>query len=1133
MTRKKTKKIKLILSLAAAALIPFSMTFGLGFSKIAKAEDETSNSYISSYQTDVSDSITNPSFEDGSKPYDDDNDGAVGNWQAINTDSNANGMIIDVGSGSSSEGDGQNTTFSRYQEDYYCLEKNPLAELGDDSRILMINSRVSSKSSNNQLANKGFQSSEITLSPNSYYRFSFAVKTDLNGDNFVFASAYLNGIVDKEGNLLEIGYERLNNSQWKSYEIFVATGDEEQSVTLDFYLGTNSGEYSSGAVFFDEVSLTQYSANAFMNSAILAGYTNDNFNEMTSPETKFVITSLIDENESFVDDSYNFDFENSITSSNTISPAWNLKDSQNGHARVMNLQNPTTNFQTQTGYDYIGMDLSYDILNNKQNTQALVLYTDKNVDSGYVSVQSKTIDINPHQIYKISASVKVASIESGSFTLGIEEVGKSDDGYKGIYSYYPSLEKNNYSLQSSQTSGITNNTTNNFTNNYQTIELYVKGHSLYKSSFNIVLSLGSSSSTAKGCVVVDNIKISTASYEEYNNASNKYEFTSYSTENEKNSFFNSTQASQGGYPVSASNYTTEIEDDRYNTTGVIYLYNQEMFEEMYSDYKDSWATFFPGNPSSSAQTNNVYMMYNSSYSYQSLTSPTLTLDADSYQKISFDFYTRSKTVSNLASISIEIVDENGIVLFEQDNIESSGKWSKFEVVFHTAETVNSSINVKISFGTEDKKEIGTVFIDNLIISTSSISEYQSAPYKNDVSDYFLSFESNKLTEDVYTSSTTSAYKFSVDEALDGGNLTDAQYAVGALVNGKNNIYGIENDLNLLVISTRRPSQATLRSVFPVSLSSSTYYKLSFDLQTLLPDKDDLDNETDYDYGVSISIDGFEIISNLTSKTLDTFTIYLNSTAETTAEIVFSLTSDSMQTLGTAILTNIDITKSSQREFNSATIDPYYQEKVFQSNYISNDTEDNTDDDNTSGTEENTSTTNAEDPWLLIGSIIMTLAMIVALVAVLLKQIKIKRKPKLEKSGYDRKISIDSNLVANEAKRRRDEQLNELFNNKKSLQNEKATLEEQHKFFVQEARTENKGKITKEIEKEFKSYASSISKIDEKLVIIEEQISAVSSPEHLIEIEKEVMQEEEYRLKQERKSNYEKQKEDQKLNNDKK
>ena len=228
MIRKKTKKSKLTLALAAAAMIPLSMTFGLGSFRLAKAEDETSSTYISSYRVDISDDITNPSFEDGSTPYDDDDDGAVGNWEAINPESNANGMIIDVGSGSSSEGDGQNSTFSRYQEDYYCLDRNPLAELGDDSRILMINSKHDSDDLN-VYASKGYRSNSITLDANSYYIFSVSAKAITNGDDSAYASIYVSGLVDVDGNSIEAGVENIISNEWDEYYIYVATGDESQT----------------------------------------------------------------------------------------------------------------------------------------------------------------------------------------------------------------------------------------------------------------------------------------------------------------------------------------------------------------------------------------------------------------------------------------------------------------------------------------------------------------------------------------------------------------------------------------------------------------------------------------------------------------------------------------------------------------------------------------------------------------------------------------------------------------------------------------------------------------------------------------------------------------------------------------
>lgn len=1107
MTKKKNKKTKLT-PYIAAALLPLSMSFGLGVFNLAKAEDETSYSYITGKIADVTDAnIENPSFEEGSSPYDSDEDGSVGSWSAIETESGANGMIINVGTGSSSSEETTNTTFSKYQNTTYFLDKNPGAEMGDDSRILMINSKTE-KDASSQQANKGFRSNEITLSPNSYYSFSFAVKTATNGDSSVFASAYLSGVKNEKGEALEIGYEYLSNSGWQSYQIFIATGDEEQSVTLDFYLGTNKNGYSTGAVFFDEVKMFQYSANEFISTAFSNGYSVDNYSDLNNKETKFLITSLLNSEENIVDESYNFDFENDFSqSSNTLSPSWTQTTSKNAHARVMNLQNYSANFEKITGYDYVGMDLSYDISNSKENKNALVLYSK---DSGYITVQSKPIDINPHQIYKITASVKVSSIESGSFTLGVSE-------NDGIYDYYPSLNNtsNKYTLQSGATSGITTNETNEFTNNYQTVELYVKGHSLYKSSFNITLSLGSESSPAQGCVVVDNITISNASYEEYSNATNKVEFTSFSGTNDNNSYFNATEAEDNSFPVKASGYTTEIENEKYNESGVIYLNGKENYDSMYSSYE--WAGIYPGNPSSSAQQNNVYMMYNNVKSYQSLSSSEFTLAKNSYQKISFDFYTQSKLSNNTASITVQIVDKNGITLFEQTSITSEGKWSKFEAIFKTAETVSNTVTINILFGTEEEKVAGTVYLDNILTEETTEESFNSALYKNDFSDYYLSFESDKLTSSALSqnASTTSAYTFTIDEALNGEEISDS-HAKGALVTGKNNVYGIENDLNLLVISTLKPSTATIKSAFTIDLESESYYKLSFDLKTIFPNAYNVENESnEHDYGVSVSIDGFDVIKNLKTEEdgLTTYTIYLNSSTASSANFVFTLKSDCTQTIGTAILTNISLTSTTQAQYNSAKNDADFEKTVFQSAYLKS--EDDTTNDET--TDDTTQTpTNTSTPWLMIGSIVMVVAMLIAIVAFLLRKVKFKKKDKIVKSKYDRKISIDIDLIANEAKARRDAELDELFKAKQSLQAEKLDLEEKHKNYVQEARLNNRGKITRDTEKEFKSYANKLGKIEEKLSILEEQITMVSSPEHLIEIENDVKQEEEYRIKEERK-----------------
>ncbi len=1101
MAKRKLTKTKLI-PFAVLAMLPASLCFGFNTLNLSRADDY---SYISSYSENVTeDKISNASFEEGGTPYDKSNN--LTGWTAIESESNANGCIINVGTGSTSDESTTNKTFSAYQNTVYFLENNPGSFVKDDSRILMINSKTSNDSKKNQQANKGYRSDTITLDANSYYSFSFAVKTATNGDDSVSASAYLSGLTDANGEIIEVGYENLQNYDWKSFEIYVATGDEAQEVTLNFYLGSNKNDYSTGAVFFDEVVLQQFSANEFAKNLDLKNYTEDNYQDLNSTETKFVVKDLLSEDEKIVDSSYNFNFENEINSSNTLGSAWTVSSKKNGEAQIMNLKNYASTFKATTGYEYVGLDLSYDLINDVENSQALVLYSKKD---GYISIKSKSIDINPHQIYKITASIKVSTIESGSFTLGVEE-------NDGIYTYHPSLENssNSYSFQSGSTSGITSNTTNNYTNNYQTVELYVKGHSLYKSSFNIVLSLGNDSTNAKGCVVIDNITISNASYEEYSNATNKVEFTSYSSTNSNNSYFNETESENKDFPAKATGFTTEFGNEQESESGVVYLNTKSMYDEMYSGY--DWAGIFPGNPNGTTSVNNVYMMYNNTATWQSIsTSTDFSLTKNSYQKISFDLFTLSKSLINTANVNVEIVDENGIVLFKQSGIKSESKWNTIEIILHTAETVNSNITIKISLGDEDNLISGWAYIDNLLVSSSNETAYKNANYKNDFSDYFLSFESNELSGDVHQSTTTTAYQFSVDETFDGEEASN-NYAVGGLVNGKENIYDIQNDLNLLVLTSKLPSTSSLKSVFTFDLESESYYKLTFDLKTYF--SEDLDEENDYNYGASIGIEGFDIIKNLISNNkLTTYTIYLNSSSASTSNLIFSLTSDCKDTLGTALITNIELTKCEQVEFNAAKSNQFFGETVFQSNYQTADDDSTTDDDTTTDNDTNTDDpSNTTSPWLLIGSIVMGLAMIVAIIAYFLRKIKFKKKDKLEKSKYDRKISIDTELVANEAKKRRDEQLNQLFNAKNSLIKEKENLEETHKSYVKEARLSNKGKITKETEKEFKQYSANISKLEEKLSILEEQISQVSSPEYLIGIEKEVEQEEEYRIKIERK-----------------
>ena len=1116
-TRNKLKSTRTkLLKLCVAFLFPFTLIGGL-FS-ITSQTNAVSADYVPSYQENVS--VTNASFEEGSTPY------ATGNslsgWTAIESSSTAQGMLIDVGSGTSSDGSA-NTTFSNNQE-IYMLQSNPGSWGDDDSRILMINSKQNSDD-HNIYASKGYRSSSITLEANSYYRFSVAVKTLPNGDDSAYASVYVSGLVDKDNEQVEVGVENITSNVWNEYFIFVATGDESQTVTVDLYLGGNDAMTSTGVVFFDEVNVNRYSENAFYESCYDDfGYVGEDTLNNLDNRYCFVIDALRD-NSALIDTTgYNFDFEDTITSSNILGESWTRIGNSHGHAIITSSMN--NDFTKLTGgYSYVGYDLSY------ANSQVLTLFTDE--DGGYVGVESKPFDVKAHGIYKISVNMKVSdTISSGSFYVKVQE---NDT----IYSLYPNLltddEDNDdntleyYELQSGQTSGYTSNNQNDFTNDYQTIEIYVKAHSLYDSSINIQLWLGDSSTTANGCVVVDNLSIEYATEEEFAAASNSVELLSFSSTPSgiANPYFNEANNNTYAlnYPIVASDWTTAIENENYNESGILYLYNDEHYKETYSG-KYSWAGNYPGHPDNTTGIdlpNNVYMMYNNRNSYQSITSASYNLASNSYYKLSFDYYNQDRTGLNPSEIKVEVIDGNGITLFSQAGIASTNLWNTMNIYFHTAETVSHDIQVVVSLGSGDAKVGGLVYLDNFIVESSSENEFNSsdAYFKADLTDYYLNLTVNgEISNEIQESP---AYNLSIDQIYDS-NLTDADEldcAVAGIISGSDNPYGEEyiiDDSNYIAIQTKYASSATLTSAYTVSLTADTYYKLTFDLATIFNDSaaNASTDEHKCAYGVTVAVDGYDAITEIVNDgQLLQYSIYLSADADSTPTIAFTLVSDCYETLGLALITHLDLTPVDETEWTNASISPLYNQRVFVADASATAEDDTTDEDTSDDTTDDTTVDNTA--WLTIPSIIFAVAIIVAVVGFALRHVKVKKIERIRKESYDRKLSANHDVILVEAQKRRDKELADLMQAKKILESDKAKLEQEHKDFVKESQLNSKGKLSRELEKELKAYNLNIIRVDEKINIIKEKIDTVMSADYLLSLERKIVAEEDDAYKKEKKA----------------
>ncbi len=1093
-----------ILKLCVAFLFPFTLFGGIASINVARAE--TAIDYLPSYNEEVS--VTNSDFTNGTVASASDN---LNGWTVTDDseDSTASGMFVDVGSGSSSEGEGSNETFNKNQE-AYMLQSNPLS-IGSDSRILMINSKQNENNKNVRTI-KGYQSNSVTLEANSYYILSVLVKTSSNGDDYpASASIYISGLEDKDGNAIDAGIENIKNTTWQEHFIYIATGEQSQTITIDLYLGGKS-TLSSGAVFFDEVNLYRHSENSFYEDLYAKNYEGDLLLNEDGGKSAFIVDGLIDKSSLIDTSDYNFDFEEDNDSSNTLGDSWSLLSRQNGHARVINIRNMSPNdFADLTGYTYIGDDLSYN------NSKALALYT-KGQD-GYVGVQSKELEIKAHGIYKISFNLKVSEITSGTFYLKVKENDTIYNLYSSVItSDQEDTTKDYLPLQEGQTSGISSNSENSFTNDYQTVEFYIKGHALYDTFVNLEFWLGDSSTSANGCVVIDNVSVEYATNEELASASNSLSLTTNSSSNVPNARFDATEFDGDvlEYPVKASNWTTSLEDDAYNKSGVVYLYDQATFNDMYGSDEYRYLGSFPGYPSDAPNVslpNNVYMMYNSKASYQSITSESYPISENSYYKMTFDYYIPALTGT---TISLEVVDENGIQLFYQDGITGYGSWRTFEVYIHTAETVAHNLQIVINLGEEDGTlSQGLVYIDNVLVSTSSESEFTGAQSnKVDLSDYFLSLGSatNDITE-------SPAYDFTVSQ----NDSDNPLIAEGGIISGSDNPFGSEfvNDKNYLVIHTNYESEATLTSKYSLTLSSENYYKLTFDLATIFDEyNSNIENDKDHEckYGVTISIDGFEPITQIvTAGELQSYSIYIHSSSEITPTIAFTLVSDCFKTIGNALITNIDVTTVEEAEYTNASIASTNGETSFVAELSESDSADEENPDEENPDEETPTNPDGTSPWLLISSLIFGLAIIVAIVGFVLRHIKIKKIEKIRKENYDRKLSKNHDIILVEAQKRRDQEVQDLIKAKRMLEEDKVRLEENHKEFMKDNRLNNKGAVTREVEKEIKKYNNDIIKIDEKINIISEKIDTVMSADYLLVLERKIVAEEDTIYRNERKA----------------
>lgn len=961
-------------------------------------------------------------------------------------------------------------TTTSYDSLYLTANQVPDKIQNSDDYALMINA----KNKTDELPKNQYyeNSSSFDLTPYSHYQIKVYVRVLKDSK----ASIKVTGL-EQELKFDDIDYNDANT--WTDYTFYISTGLNSESIKLQLWLG-NESFASVGAVFFDNIEVNQISEN-----------------EIKTGSRK----QLVNYNNSKLLENINADFENKSLSD------WSkiTELTTNSYAEILDLSN--NNESTAKEIPYLNTDLT---LNEDKsvNKNALVLYTKENTKT-HIALKSKNITLNMHDIVKITVNAKIADLDGNAYIKINENKVKNFKG-EDLDSITPA----------SNSITISSNTTNSFTNDYTTYTFLLKARSLYDSTYNIELHLGSDETLASGIVAFDNIKIENISYSDYTNQSTSSSVVKMELETDpnsysiKNSAFNQTQKENANltYPLLPADWTqiTNNKNDVYY--GVINTLNS-----IYDANKDSFGGFAnPGNPegfgNTSNETNNILMMQNINETYQQLTSSSFEIAASSYYKLTFNYkLIQTGLSSNLLSLNINDDEKN--VLYADETISvSNNSWQTYTVYLNT-KAYSNKLNLIFNLGTKTNLVQGLLYLDNVILTKLDIqeTEYEELAKSNNVLDFQEgNFNLIKDGEDGifvplrYTSSLVKGENPTNGDAVAIGGIIDVENEQDAYENIEKSPNSTSSLNYIMMLQTLDYATYTLTAKDYLSLTSGSYYKFSVDIKTQ-GIKNPLNNDKNEKYGAIFALNGIEEkIEGVVCEDWTTYSIYVACTSSADIRLSFGIASLDASSSGNVFFDNYTYETIDKDTYSLAKLDNENEDNFL---FIG---------DTDASEEEGDKTTSADLDyiWYLIPSLILVVALVIAIVASLMKKVKIKKWEKRKINEYDRDKTVHRDLIRKQAEDQRDQQIKEIKQSISELENEKQRIEEIHETQVKNSRANRSQGISREAEKEFKQYAKLRTAIENRIISANKQIDNLNTAEYLLSLQHKIIIE---KTKEERKA----------------
>ena len=969
---------------------------------------------------------------------------------------NSNKLPYSISSGwtsiSDSEGevysgiiDTDSTVFA--DNDSFTLQSNPetyksTSEI--DSKILMI------KAKNNEVGTKyGYQSSVVTLSANKYYVVIVRAKTGLlDADKKLIsetdatASIYT-GLTD------DTKFKYVNTSgNWFTYKIFIATDlYSSSSLSLKLKLGNNSVN-STGVVFFDNIEILEIA-------------NSDYYDEEATPSVyKEFINLKRNEEVSFT----NSDFENNLDGYTVINGSGNVSTPLlSSISSTIEEANGANNFVYQNNKSLF--------INNKTKTITTVSSADNN-----------TINIKQHNYYYLTLLIKTGSLSSDGLNITLNEKVASGEP-----------------ITASQT-GLTSSNESKEYNGFSLVSFYIRGNTNKDSSVGITFSLGTSETPVSGYAIIDNIKLYKINQNEYSNnsSSNVLDLAKNVSEisSIKNGSFDFITGSYDEitYPVLPQDWTYSNFD---YLSGIIRV-NSKSFAKDCLNF-DLYPEQNPGpNTSYSAYVENGYVP-TSSQTDQNVLMVRETSDQDAFFiSSSFSLTTNSSTDSskinkvevaiktlNSSKAFISLINEDYQTLAVIDNIISND-WATYTIYIKNG---LSATNVRLVLGVKGNNNNNYAFFDfakfteTVDLSISEILNKENSCYVDLITDSFYSHSNDKNSYNVYEVSNWSEYEIdqtSLSAMYNGivyaPNISELNVREGAL------------DKNLLVFTNIgvNGGYQILNSNYLYSIKKGNYYEFSVYVKTELnanlnTDKygayfelATVDSETEEISVLSSNKNKFvNIVSSSEDNNWEKYSIYVYAEEDQTVSVLLGLGTEEYPTIGKVYFDDLTVCPISEEE---------YLEKTESSNTIiskvlasSKDTSTS----NANSTYTNSTSSNPINIFVLFSSIILGIALVLAIAGYLIRRIPKRSMAKIEKSDYNVKpTSINEATVKQELKKQRDSQINNLTLKLNELKKQRDNIIKEY-----DEKSSNEDNVTLK-ENIYKTYTKKINKLTKDIDYIE-------------------------------------------------